>query len=617
MYEMTDLLKAEPNMDSDDSRDGGRYDQGTTSPLVKHPDTEPKLTTFTKALVTFAAIGGFLFGYDTGVVSGAMILIKDEFNLTTVWEEVVVSVTIGAAAVSALAGGTLNDVTGRRPMIILASILFMAGAIIMCFSPSKEVLVIGRLVVGLGVGLASMTVPMYIAEASPTHLRGRLVTVNQVFITGGQVIASVIDGALSYWPWGWRLMLGLGAVPAAIQLVGFIFLPESPRWLILHHHHEKARRVLTLVYGKGSPYIDSEYENISRSAAQQDKGKQWVILRILRTPAVLRAVIVGCGLQMFQQLVGINTVMYYSATIIRMSGVQDNSTVIWLAAVVAFCNFLFSLVGLYLVEKVGRRILTLGSLLGVAFSLSFLGVGFLLMSINSPVVTQTYPQAGVCNAYHDCQQCILEDQCGFCFELDQNKVVNNSSCLPVNNTNLNYATVGPCSVREKGPKAPEWAMEYCPTSFGPMAMVGLVIYLISFSPGMGPMPWTVNSEIYPHWARSTGNSLSAMTNWLFNLLISMTFLTLTEQITRQGTFFMYSGIAVVGLVLIYWLLPETKGRPLEEVIDVFKKPWCCAGQYSTDSPYSPLGGATHSSNDQAETELERYQAQGSKEANSK
>ncbi|XP_038069669.1 proton myo-inositol cotransporter-like [Patiria miniata] len=605
MLEMTSMLTdakpgSDDTADGNDNPDASMNGDSSKRALVR-PSSPPPITGFTKVLVAFAALGGFLFGYDTGVVSGAMILLRQEFNLNTLWQELVVSVTIAAAAVAALFGGKLNDVFGRKPVILLASAIFTTGAVVMSISQSKEILLVGRIIVGLGVGLASMTVPMYIAEAAPAHLRGRLVTINNLFITGGQFVASVIDGSLSYWPWGWRLMLGLGAVPSAIQLIGFIFLPESPRWLILHDRPQKAKKVLTLIYGKGSPEVGSQLEKISKSVLEQReeqqamKGSNWVILRILQTPPVLKAVIVGCSLQMFQQLAGINTVMYYSATIIRMSGVKDNSTVIWLAAVVGFVNFLFTFVGVYLVDRLGRRILTLGSLSGVTFSHMFLGIGFLLMAINAPPVTVHNPQAGQCGTYSNCERCILQEECGFCFDVNRTGSVVNGSCLPINESSTGYSNVGRCSAAEgfvDGSGELDWSEEYCPTKFGIMALVGLIVYLMFFAPGMGPMPWTINSEIYPQWARSTGNALSSTTNWLFNLLISMTFLSLAETITRQGTFFMYAGISLAGVLFLYCLLPETKGRPLEEVINLFSKPWSpCCGEDASRS-YKPLDGSS-------------------------
>ncbi|CAB1317019.1 unnamed protein product [Coregonus sp. 'balchen'] len=225
---------------------------------------------FVYVLAAFSALGGFLFGYDTGVISGAMLLLKREMNLSALWQEVLISSTVAAAALSALAGGFLNGVFGRRVCILLASCIFAAGGIVLSAAPNKEVLLVGRLIVGLGLGIASMTVPVYIAEASPPHLRGQLVTVNTLFITGGQFTASIIDGAFSYLRHdGWRYMLGLSVVPAVLQFVGFLFLPESPRWLIQKGLTQKARRVLSQI--RGNQNIDEEYDSIKNSIEEEEK----------------------------------------------------------------------------------------------------------------------------------------------------------------------------------------------------------------------------------------------------------------------------------------------------------------------------------------------------------
>ncbi|OPJ77740.1 hypothetical protein AV530_000051 [Patagioenas fasciata monilis] len=225
---------------------------------------------FVYVVSVFSALGGFLFGYDTGVVSGALLLLKRELNLDALWQELLVSSTVGAAALSALAGGVLNGLCGRRPCILLASGLFTAGAGVLAAARDKETLLGGRVVVGLGIGVASMTVPVYIAEVAPPHLRGRLVTINTLFITGGQFFASVVDGLFSYLAKdGWRYMLGLSAVPAVIQFLGFLFLPESPRWLIQKGQTQRARRILSQM--RGNQAIDEEYDSIKNNIEEEEK----------------------------------------------------------------------------------------------------------------------------------------------------------------------------------------------------------------------------------------------------------------------------------------------------------------------------------------------------------
>ncbi|XP_069485313.1 proton myo-inositol cotransporter [Ambystoma mexicanum] len=543
---------------------------------------------FVYVLSAFSALGGFLFGYDTGVVSGAMLLLRRELGLSALWQELLVSGTVGAAALSALAGGALNGALGRRPCILLASSLFTAGAVLLGAAGNKETLLGGRIVVGLGIGIASMTVPVYIAESAPPHLRGRLVTINTLFITGGQFCAAVVDGAFSYLAKdGWRYMLGLSAIPAIIQFFGFLFLPESPRWLIQKGQTQKARRVLSQI--RGNQTIDEEYDSIKNSIDEEDKevgAAGPVIYRMLTYPPTRRALLVGCGLQMFQQLAGINTVMYYSATILQMSGIRNDSLAIWLAAVTAFTNFIFTLLGVWLVERLGRRKLTLGSLIGTAVALSVLALGFLLSAHVSPPVTlnpsDPSSQNSSCKKYSYCNGCMLDPDCGFCYLINGSSVVD-SSCVPVDADSTAKAAWGRCSndTRLKEEQL-FWAYNYCPTPYSWTVLIGLILYLMFFAPGMGPMPWTVNSEIYPLWARSTGNACSSGVNWIFNVLISLTFLHTAEYLTYYGAFFLYSGLAAIGIVFVYGCLPETKGKKLEEIESLFENRLCTCGSTETD-----------------------------------
>lgn len=272
-------------------------------------------------LTISASLGGFIFGYDTGVVSGAVLLIVDEFNLTDTQEEVIVSVTIATAAASSLAGGPAMQRWGRKPVIIFAGSIFTIGAVLLAAAQTYSALVVGRFVVGIGIGLASLATPVYIAEAAPSHLRGKFVTLNTLFITGGQVIAGIVDGLFCTTNGGWRYMLGISGVPAVLMTIGFFFLPESPRWLVAKGHRRMA--LLTLQKIRGVPNVHDELEEILESVTEystvgNDHLKVDVtVAGLIEDPRTRRALVLGCGLQLLQQLCGINTLMYYSATICR------------------------------------------------------------------------------------------------------------------------------------------------------------------------------------------------------------------------------------------------------------------------------------------------------------
>ncbi|GAB1603581.1 proton myo-inositol cotransporter-like [Argonauta hians] len=538
--------------------------------------TPPKNSKFFVLLLTFfSAIGGFLFGYDTGVVSGALLLLKTEFNLSVLQQEIFVSATIACACIFSLFGGYLNDKVGRRYTTIIASITFAVGALVLGAANGITMLVIGRCLLGFGIGLASTTVPIYIAECAPMSIRGQLVTLNNFFITGGQFVASVVDGLFSCVPAGWRYMLGLAGIPAVIQLIGFIFLPESPRWLVSKGRIDEASTVLKDI--RATENIDEEIsvikENIKNNPIEESLHSN--LKRIFASKPVRRALVVGCGLQFFQQLCGINTVMYYSASIIKMAGVQQESKAIWYAALTAAVNFVAGFCGLWMIERFGRRKLTLGSLTGIMLSLIVLAVSFQLTANYSPKnANQT--NTDICD-YSNCDKCIEDDDCGFKY-MDNGQTVKFGYCLPKGNTSDDSKICLPGNESNKNHEV--FALDFCPSDYSWMAILGLVLYLIFFSPGMGPVPWTVNSEIYPQWARGTCNSLATSVNWISNLVVSMTFLTLTETITKQGTYWLFTGITALGLVFIYNVLPETKGMPLEEVESLFNSSLCVCGKRS-------------------------------------
>lgn len=544
-----------------------------------------------------SAMGGFLFGYDTGIVSGAMVFVRRVFNLNSVWQEVVVSITILGAWILSLVAGSLSEEYGRKTIILWASVIFTIGSIVMGFAWSKYILLFGRLTVGCAIGLASTVVPMYIAEVAPTNIRGSLVTLNNCFITFGQLTAAITAGAFSYdHENGWRWMLALAAIPAVVQFGGFMFMPESPRWLIRKQRDDEALVALTRIRGKGT-YVLREFEKLRQNQlellVQEERRKEQkrnIIVAIMKKTATRRALIVGCLLQAIQQLAGINTVMYYTATIIEMSGVQSQSIAVWLAVPTVAVCVIFSFCGYLLADRMGRRPLTLGSLMGVIISLLVLGTGFHLTSMNGALVTtHNMTTLEACYTKRDCASCISDTRCGFCYDA---KTLSVSLCLAKSPDDSTRSIGGECSGENIGANNDMnskntnggsgnsnfvFANHICPSMTHGiglntwLVLTGLVMYLAAFAPGMGPMPWTINSEIYPMWARSFCYSIATSVNWMFNLLISLTFISLTEVVTTHGAFYMYAIIASIGWLLLFWKLPETRGRSLEDISSLFAK----------------------------------------------
>jgi len=237
----------------------------------------------------FAALGGLLFGYDTGVISGALIFIKREFGLTTAAEETVVSGVLFGATIGAIIGGKTADLFGRRRVLLVTAAIFGIGALASAVAPSPAILILSRVVLGVAIGLSSTNVPVYLSEVAPPQSRGWIVSLFQLAVTAGIVAAYLTDYAFAGIG-GWRWMLGLAVAPALVFGTGMFFLPETPRWLLRGGQHEIARRVLVRI--RESEDVDVEIAEIQTSLAQQTQHGRWTDLLHRH---VRPALIVGLG----------------------------------------------------------------------------------------------------------------------------------------------------------------------------------------------------------------------------------------------------------------------------------------------------------------------------------
>ncbi|ETP32778.1 hypothetical protein, variant 2 [Phytophthora nicotianae P10297] len=516
-------------------------------------------------LTLCSTIGGFLFGYDTGVISGALVLLKspEVFDLTNLQSESVVSAAVGGAIVGAALSSCGNNVFGRRRVILMSSAMFTTGSVLMASANSFGELLVGRLVVGIAIGFASMTVPLYIAEVSPPDIRGQLVSLNNACVTGGQFFACVLDAILADVDQGWRYMLGLAAIPAFLQFLGFLALPETPRYLMSKGRKEEAWDSLVKV--RGTMDVSMEFSHVE-DEVERDRYEDSNVWEELKSPAVIRALVLGCFIQALAQLCGINTVMYYGATIIQMAGFTNPTTAIWLSALVSFSNFIFTFVGIYLVDRAGRRLLTLGSLAGVFFSLVALGGSFYAAELQSTEVTGI----GECSGIATCFDCVANVACGFCSEGSPDPIFAFS-----NPTNANLCMPGNTASTMQGSCATSnWSFQACPTDSrapGWAIFVALFVYLAFFASGMGCMPWTIKAEIYPLRVRSFALSMATSVCWITNLLVSFTFLSIVDELSVYGAFWLYASIALFGFAYLWKELPETKGLELEEIQQIFER----------------------------------------------
>ncbi|MED6120375.1 Integrin alpha chain-like protein (Alpha-int1), variant 2 [Stylosanthes scabra] len=471
---------------------------GSSGYLELYPERKVSLlkNPYILGVTAAAGIGGLLFGYDTGVISGALLYIKDDFevvNRSSFLQETIVSMALVGAIIGAATGGWINDVFGRKKATLSADVVFTVGSIVLAAAPDAYVLIFGRLLVGLGVGIASVTAPVYIAESSPAEIRGSLVSTNVLMITGGQFLSYLINLAFTEVPGTWRWMLGVAALPAIIQFFVMICLPESPRWLFLKNRKDEAVTVLAKIYDYER--LEDEVDYLT-ALSEQDRQKRKNIryADVFRSKEIRIAFFVGGGLQAFQQFTGISIAMYYSPTIIQLAGFSSNQLALLISLIVAGMNAAGTILGIYLIDHAGRRKLALTSLSGSVVALAVLSAGCYLAESDS--------------------------------------------------TNSLY---------------------------GWIAVIGLALYILFFAPGMGPVPWTVNSEIYPEEFRGVCGGMSATVNWICSVIMSESFLSISDAVGLGGSFVILGAIAVVAFFFVLFFVPETKGLTFEEVSLIWKR----------------------------------------------
>ncbi|KAH6996944.1 general substrate transporter [Ilyonectria destructans] len=443
-------------------------------------------------------------------------------ELTSMDKSIITSSTSLFALFISPFSSVLADRFGRKRVILYADVLFTAGALIQAWSSTVIGMVVGRCIIGAGVGAASFVVPLYISEVAPSSYRGRLVTTNSMFVTGGQVVAYVVGWLFSTFGsegTGWRWMVGLGALPAMIQCVLIFFMPETPRWLVKVGRPGEAKAVIQKVNGGASMHIADavvreielevreEYE--AQRLREHQTSSQWKWLgewhSLISVGKHRRALSIACLLQGFQQLCGFNSLMYFSATIFTIVGFKNPTLT---SMVVAVTNFAFTLAALVLIDRIGRRRILL-------YSIPFMIAGLLL------------------SAY------------GFSFlTLGQSSDVSDDK--PPANAGHELA--------------------------GITVLVSIMVYVASYAIGMGNVPW-MQSELFPLAVRSLGSGVSTATNWGANFVVGLTFLPMMDALTPSWTFVMYALVCVVGYGLIWRIYPETSGLSLEEATALLENGW--------------------------------------------
>ncbi|KAM1245547.1 hypothetical protein ACFX13_037581 [Malus domestica] len=347
------------------------------------PLTDKNSRRYVLACAIFASLNSVLLGYDVGVMSGAIIFIQEDLKLTNVQLELLVGILSIVSLLGSLAGGKTSDVIGRKWTIALASIVFQSGALIMALAPNFTVLMIGRLFAGVGIGFGVMIAPVYIAEISSATARGSLTSLPEIFVNFGILLGYISNYVFSGLPAhiSWRVMLGVGLIPSIFLGFSLFVIPESPRWLVMQNRMEDARMVLIKTNESEKDVADrlAEIQQAAGMANDENYEAKAIWREIVNpNPAVRRMLITGCGIQCFQQITGIDALVYYSPTIFKDAGIKGNTEVLAATVVVGFTKTVFILVAIFLIDRVGRKPLLYVGTIGMTACLFVLSVALAL-----------------------------------------------------------------------------------------------------------------------------------------------------------------------------------------------------------------------------------------------
>lgn len=434
---------------------------------------------FVTLVAVIAALGGALFGYDTGVISGALLFITERFGLTPFMEGLVTSSLLIGAAFGAVAGGRIADRVGRRSTLIASAIVFVVATLGSALTPSVAVLVLSRLVLGLAVGGASVIVPLYISEMAPAEVRGKLVTFNALMIVTGQLVAYLVNAGLAE-AGAWRWMLGLATIPAVLLWLGMLFLPDSPRWYASKQRFAEALAVLE----RSRPGPEARTELDSITAMQQQEASRRGGWKDLREAWLKRLFAVGVGLAVFQQVTGVNTIIYFAPTLLTRTGLGEVASIVATISI-GVVSVLAALVGLLLMDRVGRRPLLMAGNTGVTVCLVLLGLVFL---------------------------------------------------LPGGSLWASYLTLGL-----------------------------MVVYMAFFQSTVNTVTWLMISEMFPLKIRGFAMGVAVFVLWAANFVVALVFPPMVASLGASWTFWTFAACGLGAMVFTYRLIPETKGRSLEEL----------------------------------------------------
>jgi SP family arabinose:H+ symporter-like MFS transporter len=507
---------------------------------------------FTVVVSLIVALGGFLMGFDASVISGVVGFIEHEFALNKIqlgWS--VASLTL-TATFAMMVAGPLSDRMGRRPVLMIAAVLFAVSAVASALAPSFLFLVIARMIGGLGVGAALIIAPVYIAEIAPAESRGRMVSFNQLNIVVGISVAffsnyiilsfgqsdHALAETLGFGEWAWRWMVGVETLPALLYLVALMFVPESPRWLAMQGREDEALQVLEKAVGRERAQAEIQ---VIRDGLSSGEGKERASIRQLFRPAMRLVLTIGIGVAILQQITGINSVFFYAPMIFEQSGIGTDASFMQ-AVLVGLVNLVFTVIAMLFIDKIGRRPLLGIGLVGITVCMLTLSYGF-------GSATYTLSQESVDSLPSDIDRQLIAPLIGAKYESD----VEFRTALSV--------AIGKSQYQKFESQLVSAAISMNPT----LILVGILGFVASFAVSLGPVMWVLFSELFPNTLRGLAISFVGLINSGISFGVQLVFPWELENLGNSTTFLIYGVFAAVGFVFIMRILPETKGRSLEEL----------------------------------------------------
>lgn len=516
-----------------------------------------KSTFYIVKTALIVALGGFLMGFDASVISGVVKFIEPEFNLTKIelgWS--VGSLTL-TATLAMLVAGPLSDRLGRRRVLKYAAILFAISAIGSALAPNFLLLVIARMIGGIGVGASLIIAPMYIAEISPPAMRGQMVSFNQLNIVIGisaafftnylilQLGKSDASWALNlrFADWNWRWMLGLETLPAFLYFLGLYFVPRSPRWLVMKGEYLEA---LAVMKKAAEPEKAEEEIDSIKSAIEGGTDEEKTPLGELFQKSMALVLTIGIVIGVLQQITGINSVFFYAPMIFEQSGIGTDASFTQ-AIYVGLINLVFTVLAIALIDRLGRKPLLIIGTTGMAICL-------FLISYSFSEATYTLTDETIVNLP---------------VEIDRGPV---ASLVGVTYTSdLAYKEAIYEALGDNG-KTFESELITAAVSLNPMLVLfGILGFVASFAVSIGPVMWVLFSELFPNKIRGLAISFVGLINSGVSFLVQLVFPWELANLGSATTFLIYGVFSALGLIFIIFVVPETKGKSLEELEKILVK----------------------------------------------